>query len=131
MEQLVVEGSMAQDIREVVAVSVCYEYLPEIITRHYVDNLLHTGRVKLVEDIIKQEYGQSLARCVPQELKLCQLERYDEGLVLPLTALASERVSVNHHLKVVTVNAVERVAYGTVPRPVTLYDIKQGATLAM
>ena len=60
-----------------------------------------------------------------------ELQRQDVSLRLSLAAFATYRVTIDKHLKVVTVGAMQTVPHSPVPEPVALNHVKQWATLAM
>ena len=113
------------------AVGVGDEDLTELLAGNEGDNLFHAAGVELVEDVVEQQDRGVAAVGATEKVELCQLQGYDEGLVLSLTALAAYGVAAKGEDEVVAVDAVQRIAHDAVFGPVALDDLEEWATLAM
>lgn len=60
VKQLVVVTDVLQNLVEMVAIGVGYEYLTETVTRHQLYDTLHTVGVQLVEDVVKEQERSGL-----------------------------------------------------------------------
>ena len=107
VEYLVVKGSGAEYLVEMVAIGIGDEYLSEVVAGHQTYNLLHTLGVELVEDVVEQQQRRRLRARPLQEVKLRQFQGYDIGLVLSLRTLALHQMTVERKLQVVTMHAVQ------------------------
>ena len=70
-------------------------------------DLFHALCVEFVEYVVEQQQWCGFASRLSQEVELCQLEAYEECLVLALRAFALEWVAVECEVEVVAVYAVE------------------------
>ena len=95
-----------EDAVQVFAVSVGHEYLSKGVTLHQVYNLLYAQGVKLVKDVVQEQYRR-VADSTAQQFKLCQLKARDEGFLLALRPFALHGVAVEHDFQVVAVDAVQ------------------------
>ena len=87
--------------------------------------------IQFVEDVIEQQQRRRFCRHLFQESELCQFQRQHERFVLSLTAFALHRIAAQHHLQVVAMDAVQRIAYRTVLEAVALNNIQQRTSLSV
>ena len=123
--------AVGEDLVEVVTVRVGDEDLSEGVTGDKIDDLLYASGIELVEDVVEQEQGSGGRGCPAEKVKLGQFQGEHECLCLSLTALAPHGVVADEHLQVVAVNAVERIAHGTVLEAVALDHFEQRTPLAV
>ena len=131
VEYLVVKGSGAEYLVEMVAIGIGDEYLSEVVAGDEAHYLLHTLGIELVKDVIEQQEGRGLRTCTLQEVELRQFQGYDIGLVLSLRTLALHQMTVERKLQVVTMDTMQRIAHGKVFVAVSLDDLQQRTTLTM
>ena len=74
-----------QDIVQMLTVRIGNENLSETVACYQLDDLFHPRGIQFVEDVIKQQQRDGVPRAM-QEVKLCQLQRYQIRFVLPLRA---------------------------------------------
>ena len=72
VEYLVVKGSGAEYLVEMVAIGIGDEYLSEVVAGDEAHYLLHTLGIELVKDVIEQQEGRGLRTCTLQEVELRQ-----------------------------------------------------------
>jgi len=131
VEELVVVIGMAENLVEMVAVGIGDKNLSEPLCRYELHDLLHTLSIKFVEDVVKKQQWCCAGRRSPQEVELRQFQRQHIGLGLPLAALAPHGKSVDEHLQIIAVDAMEAIAHSPVAATVALDDIEQRTTLAV
>ena len=81
--------------------------LTKIVAGNQTDNLLYTLGVELVEDIVEQQERRRLRTRPLQEVKLCQLQRNDVGLILSLRTLTFHQVAIEGKLQIVTMDTMQ------------------------
>ena len=89
MEQLIINGQLAQDVLNACGIGIRDEDLTEFMLGHQSDDLLHTFGIKLIKNIIEQKDGMETVH-LPDEIKLAKLQGYQECFLL---ALASARLT--------------------------------------
>ena len=114
-----------------VTVGIGNEDLPVLLAGDQPYDLLHPAGIQLVEYVIKQQQGCRVTRRPFQETELRQLQGNHESLVLSLAAFTLHGIAALQHFQVVAVNAMQRIAHGTVFHTVALNHVQQGAPLAM
>lgn len=131
MEESIILGGEAKDFVQVVAIGVGDEGLPEGVSADKCHDALHALSIQAVEDIVQKQDGTCAIARVVKEIVLSQLKRHEHGLVLSLTTLATDGIAVYHHLQIVAMYAMQRVAHGKILVSVALNDIEQRTSLAM
>ena len=105
--------------------------LPETVARHQLHNLLHPSRVQLVENIIQQHQWRRPASRPFQKLKLRQLQRNQERLVLPLRTLPLDREIPQLHHQIILMHPLRRIPQNPVLLPRLPQQPQQVALLQM
>ena len=112
-----------------VAVGVCDENLAESVTAYQLHNLLHPLCIEFVEDVVEQQQGRRAAARSAEEVELRQFQGDEEGLALPLRALATYRIAVLQHLEIVFVDAVQGISDGSVLEALAGELLQEGTSL--
>ena len=84
------------------AVRIRDEDLPEVTPSDQTDDALHTLSIELVEDVIQEE-KRALGVGRREQHVLSELQRDEEGLILPLTTDLADELVAEEHLQVVLV----------------------------
>ena len=92
------------------AVRVRDKNLSEVTTSDQADDTLYTLGIELVEDVIEEEEWM-LRVGRREEGILSELQRNEEGLVLPLTSDLADELFAQEHLQVVLMKPHSRVAH--------------------
>ena len=95
------------------AVRIRDEDLPEVTPSDQTDDALHTLSIELVEDVIQEE-KRALGVGRREQGVLGELQRDEEGLILPLAPDLANELFAEEHLQVVLVQTHFRIAHEAV-----------------
>ena len=95
------------------AVRIRDEDLPEVTPSDQTDDALHTLGIELVEDVIQEE-KRALGVGHREQCVLSELQRDEEGLILPLAPDLANELFAEEHLQVVLVQTHSRIAHEAV-----------------
>ena len=110
LEKAVIFAPTGDDLVQVLAVRVRDKNLSEVTTSDQADDTLYTLGIELVEDVIEEEEWM-LRVGRREEGILSELQRNEEGLVLPLTSDLADELFAQEHLQVVLMKPHSRVAH--------------------
>ena len=99
-------GRIGNERREVLAIGIGDEDLPEAVRGCQLKDTLYAFAIELVEDIIQQEDRVHLRG--GEENGLCELEGDKVRFLLPLTPHLLDGIAIEHHLQFVFMNALRR-----------------------
>ena len=112
-EEAIVFAPARDDLVEVLTVRIRDEDLPEVTPSDQTNNALHTLSIELVEDIIQEEQ-RALGVGRREQGILGELQRDEEGLILPLAPDLANELFAKEHLQVVLVQPHSRIAHEAV-----------------
>ena len=119
-----------QNTVQVFAVGIGYKNLSKTVACHQLDDLLHTRGIQLVKDIVQQQQGNSGPGTF-QEIKLCQLQRYQISLVLSLRPFTLDGEITQKHIQLVLVHTAQRIAHNLVASTAFLQHFQQRGIAGM
>ena len=88
--------------------------MAEGLPRYHLQQVLHPREIQLVEKVVQQQDGR-IAGPFLHDFILRELERHQEGLLLPLAAAVADCMTVELEAEVVALQTRNGIAQGEVP----------------
>lgn len=129
-EQSVALRRRVQNRLQAHLVAIGNENLSELLARNHLDQLLHTSRIELVEQVVQQQY-RSLALVLGNNLILSQFQRNKKRFLLSLRAIFSQWIAANFQSQIITMNATTRELIDQVLLSVRAQQLLEGGVVQL